>query len=57
MSRINKNENRPCVARVFFEGEAEQGDLFTRDRVEEAVDDPAGEPSALVLVHVYNLRR
>lgn len=55
--KINRKRDRPCVTRVFFEGEPQEGDLFPRDSVKKALDDPAGKPPPLVFIHVYHLNR
>lgn len=47
--------HQPCVARVFFEWEAQESNLFTSDSVEEAINDPAGKPPPLVFIHIYHL--
>lgn len=51
----NMKRGWPCVTCVFFEGEAQQSNFFASDCVEEAVNDPAGKPPPLVLIHIYNL--
>lgn len=56
MAKI-KGGDPPRVTRVLFEGEAQQGDLFAGNSVEETVDDPAGKPSSLVLIHVDHLKK
>lgn len=49
--------DQPCVTCVFFEGEAQQSNLFTSNSVEEAINYPAGKPPPLVLIHVYHLTK
>lgn len=56
MAKI-KGGDPPRVTSVLFEGEAQQGDLFAGNSVEETVDDPAGKPSSLVLIHVDHLKK
>lgn len=55
MAKI-KEGDLPRVTRVLFEGEAQQGDLFAGNSVEQTVNDPAGKPSSLVLIHVDHLK-
>lgn len=43
------------VVGVFFEGEAEDGDFFAGDGVEEGLDDLAGEAGLLPVVHLDDL--
>ena len=43
------------VVGVFFEGEAEEGDLLARDGVKEGGDYPFNEALALVVVHLDDL--
>lgn len=49
--------DQPCVTGVLFEREAQQSNLFARDCVEETVNDPAGKPPPLVLIHIDHLRK
>ncbi len=57
MQKTNMKWDQPCVTCVFFEGEAQQSDLFTSNSVEEAVNYSAGKSPPLVLIHVDHLRK
>lgn len=45
----------PGVSCVLFEGEAKQSDFFASHSVEQTINDPAGKPPPLVLIHVDDL--
>jgi hypothetical protein len=47
---------KPCVAGILFEGEAEQGDPLVDDRVEELGNYFVGEAAPLPVVHFDHLR-